>query len=459
MYHRVCKFGWGEEVEEKMAFTFGREKTIGRWLRVRPRSFFDWEIKEGVLTPEWYDQYTHEEGTPMLLDQATPRNVSRAIREINGFQWEGDFKPMARRALKQLLEKRLEEEMAEYLGVSRYEHASDRHDYRNGHYVRHLLTEMGDLELLVPRSRKGEFSSKLFARYARRCRSVDEVLLACFCLGLSTRKAASVLAPVLGEKVSAATLSRIARDLDHEVQLYHGRELGDNYQYLFFDGVVLKSKGALKVQKKILLCAFGITIEGRHEMIDFYPAASESAACWEAFLRDLYQRGLKGSPCELIATDGGTGLHAALQIVYPKVELQRCWAHKTRNVLDKVKKKDQPAVKKALNRISHASNRREATEAYWRLASRWRKTYPKAVACLKKDFEQLLSFFQIKDSQLWSRLRTTNLIERAFREVRRRTRPMGVMAHTQSLQRIVYAVFHHLNQNWSQQPPIFTHKS
>jgi putative transposase len=395
----------------------------------------------------------------MLLDQATPRNVSRAIREINGFEWEGDFKPMARQALKQLLEKRLEEEMAEYLGVSRYEHAADRHDYRNGHYVRHLLTEMGDLELFVPRSRKGKFPVKLFARYARRCRSVDRVMLACFCLGLSTRKAASVLAPMLGEKVSATTISRIARDLDREVGLYHGRELGDKYQYLFFDGVVLKSKGALKVQKKILLCAFGITLEGRHEMIDFYPAASESQACWEAFLRDLYQRGLKGNPCELIATDGGTGLHGALQIVYPKIELQRCWAHKTRNVLDKVKKKDQPAVKKPLNRISHASSRREATQAYWRLASRWRKTYPKALACLNKDFEQLLSFFQIKDSQRWTCLRTTNLIERAFREVKRPTRPMGVMAHTQSLQRIVYAVFYHLNQNWRQQPPIFTHKS
>ena len=120
----------------------------------------------------------------MLLDQATPRNVSRALREINSFEWEGDFKPMARQALKELLEKRLEEEMAEYLGVSRYEHAPDRHDYRNGHYVRHLLTEMGDLELLVPRSRKGKFPSKLFERYARRCRSVDKVLLACFCLGL-----------------------------------------------------------------------------------------------------------------------------------------------------------------------------------------------------------------------------------------------------------------------------------
>ena len=162
-------------------------------------------------------------------------------------------------------------------------------------------------------------------------------------------------------------------------------------------------------------------------MIDFYPAASESEACWETCLNDLYRRGLEGSVCELIATDGGTGLHQALQIVYPKIVLQRCWAHKTRNVLDKVKKKDQPAVKKALTRISHAANRREATEAYWRFSSRWKKPYPKAVACLKKDFDQLLSFFQIKNSQLYSRLRTTNLIERAFREVRRRTRPIGVM--------------------------------
>lgn len=396
----------------------------------------------------------------MLLEQATLRNVSRAIREVNAFEWEGDFKPMARQALKQLVEERLEEEMTEHLGLSRYEHAADRPDYRNGHYTRHLLTEMGDLELLVPRSRKGRFPTKLIERYARRCRSVDRVLLACFCLGLSTRKAASVLAPMLEERVSATTISRIARELDGEVELYHSRPLRDRYRYLFLDGVVLKSKGALKVKKKILLCVFGITVDGKHEMIDFYAAPSESEACWEGFLNDLYRRGLEGGPCELIVTDGGTGLHGALQIVYPKILTQRCWAHKTRNVLDKVKKQDQHAVKKALNRISHACTQRKATEAYWRFASRWRKVYPRAVACLEKDLDQLLHFFQIKKPQLWSRLRTTNLIERSFREVRRRTRPMGVMANTQSLQRIVFAVFHHLNQNWSQNTlKKFTHKS
>ena len=101
----------------------------------------------------------------MLLDQATSRNVSRALNEINGFDWEGDFKPMALQVLKDLVQKQLEEDMAEYLGLSRYERALDRPDYRNGHYVRHLLTEMGDLELLVPRSRKGGFPTKLFERY------------------------------------------------------------------------------------------------------------------------------------------------------------------------------------------------------------------------------------------------------------------------------------------------------
>src|SRR5258705_11655209 len=106
---------------------------------------------------------------------------------------------------------------------------------------------MADIELLVPRSRKGKFPSKLFERYARRCRSVDRVLLACFCLGLSTRKAASELVPVLGEKVSACTIWRIARDLDQEVSRYNSRELDDQYQYLVFDGVLLRSKGAVNV--------------------------------------------------------------------------------------------------------------------------------------------------------------------------------------------------------------------
>src|SRR5204863_8076101 len=109
-------------MERKMAFIFGRGKKISRWLRARPRLFFDWEKREGVLPPELCDEHKHEEGTPMLLEQATPTNISLTIRENNAFEWEGDFKPIARQAIKQLVEKQLEEEMAEYEVVAGSEH-------------------------------------------------------------------------------------------------------------------------------------------------------------------------------------------------------------------------------------------------------------------------------------------------------------------------------------------------
>jgi len=125
----------------------------------------------------------------MLLQRATVRNVSRALREIKALEWEGDYQPMARQALKEIMEKRLEQEMAEFIGLQPYERDCDRSDYRNGRFLRHRLTEMGDLELLVPRTRKGGFQPRLLKRYARRKRSIDKVMLACFCLGLSTRDA------------------------------------------------------------------------------------------------------------------------------------------------------------------------------------------------------------------------------------------------------------------------------
>ena len=131
-------------------------------------------------------------------------------------------------------------------------------------------------------------------------------------------------------------------------------------------------------------------------MIDFLLATSESQNAWEGFLRDLYERGLEGQGCELITTDGGNGLRNALEVVYPRIPRQHCWAHKTRNVLDKVKKADQDKVKKDLNRISHAKNRQAATQAYWSFCQKYRKAYPGAVKSLESEIDDLLSFYQVK---------------------------------------------------------------
>ena len=131
--------------------------------------------------------------------------------------------------------------------------------------------------------------------------------MACFVLGMSTRKLSTALLSLLGERVSASTVSQVAKRLDHGVRWYHERNLEDGYRFLFFDGVVLKQKGAAQVQKKIILCVDGMTWEGRKEMIDFLLSSSESQNAWEGFLRDLYGRGLEGKSCELITTDGAMG--------------------------------------------------------------------------------------------------------------------------------------------------------
>jgi transposase-like protein len=204
------------------------------------------------------------------------------------------------------------------------------------------------------------------------------------------------------------------------------------------------------------LVALGITPDGKKEVIDFRISHAESHTAGETFLHDLYQRGLTGEGLDLIITDGGKGLLAALPFTYPHIALQRCWVHKTRNVMNYVRKRDWGAVKKDLHRISYAKGIREAQSALKQFCQKWDPLYPKAVISLKNNEEELLAFFQIRDASLWPGVRTTNAIERRFREVRRRTRPMGVFSDRTSMERILYAVFAYENMKEKTWTPFLT---
>jgi len=357
-------------------------------------------------------------------------------------EWgDADYRVAGRRAVAQVLEERMGDRVSEYVEHLGRTVGVDR---RNGSFSRHLLTELGDIELQVPRTR--HFSPLVVLRaYARRAPQVDQLILACFVLGISTRKVAHTLLPLLGEPLSASTVSRVARTLDTAVVAFHRRPLRQHYRFLIFDGVVLKRKTGAGAVKRVVLVALGITPEGQKEVIDFMIAPGESQGAWEAFLHDLYGRGLDGEGVQMLITDGGTGLRAALPLVYPRILPQRCWAHKSRNVCNYVRKADHQAVKASLRAISHADSLMEAQKALRRFRARWQGIYPKAVACLLKDEEELLAFFQITDPELWPQIRTTNAIERRFREVRRRTRPMGVFSDRTSMERILYAVFSYEN--------------
>lgn len=256
-----------------------------------------------------------------------------------------------------------------------------------------------------------------------------------------------VLKDLLQARISASAVSVITKQLDHQVQLFHRRLLKDEYVYLFLDGVVKKVVSCGKAVKKVVLVAYGIRRDGHREVIDYRIAKSESEAEWTRFLNDLYQRGLHGEQLRLIITDGGRGLLAALDMLYPHVPRQRCWVHKLRNIAVVLPLCHQKECMKDVKLIYLASNYREAVQRYKTWCQKWRKKVPKAVQCLEQDIEDMLLFFK-HDRKLWIRLRTTNVIERFFKELRKRTRPMSLFANTESCNRILYALFAKYNKKW-----------
>jgi len=355
------------------------------------------------------------------------------------------------------LQETMAREVRRYLSRVRSHGESDR---RNGSYRRHLLTVLGDIELCVPRTRS--FSPwKIVAAYVRRTPEVDAAILACFVLGLSVRKVSEALGSILGVEVSGSTVSRVARVLDKEVAAYHRRPLRDRYRVLLFDGVILRSKTGAGAQGHAVLVALGIRPDGRKEVIDFRVARGESEDAWLAFLTDLWERGLRGENVQLLGVDGGSGLLAALANIYPRLPVQRCWAHKVRNILDGIRLKDRLEAKKGLRRIYQARTRGRALDQVVRFGARWEALYPKAVRQLRRDLEELVAFFRFDHPDWQRKVRTTNAIERRFREVRRRTRPMGVFSDRTSIERILYAVFSFENQNQRTGTPflVLTQKS
>jgi putative transposase len=363
--------------------------------------------------------------------------------QAEGLEWSEGFRPLGRQALEEIIEDQMAAAIDRYLEQLGTDDAADR---RNGYYRRHLLTELGDIELNVPRTRRYS-PVEVIRAYARRTREIDRVILAGFVLGLSTRKVGETLLALLGRTVSASTVSQVARTLDVTVAAFHRRPLQNRYKALMLDGVVLARKTGAGALRRPVLVALGLRSDGKKEIIDFRLAGSESAAEWEQFLADLYRRGLTGEGLHMICVDGGTGLLAALPAIFYGIPVQRCWAHKIRNILDKVRKADQPKVKRALHKIMNAANATAARSAARRFAERFQEQYPAAVACLRNDLDELLTCFRYKFEAERRAVRTTNAIERRFREVRRRTRPMGTFQDKTSMDRILFAVFTHENES------------
>jgi putative transposase len=337
-----------------------------------------------------------------------------------------------RAGAQRLLTQAIEDEVSEWIEGRRHltDEAGHRQVVRNGRLPkRTILTGLGPLEVEQPRvfdrRPRGEaepFSSKVLPPYLRKTKSLEELIPWLYLKGISTSDFGEALAALVGPEskgLSASTIVRLKGVWEEEFQEWTKRSLeGKKYVYLWADGVHFNIR--LEEDRQCILVLMGATEDGRKELIAVADGYRESEQSWKALLLDVKNRGLVVDP-KLATGDGALGFWKALAQVYSTTREQRCWVHKTANVLDKLPKRLQPEAKEKLHAIWMAPTRADADKAFDLFVATYEAKYPKATACLSKDRNVLLTFYDFP-AEHWIHLRTTNPIESTFATVRLRHR-------------------------------------
>jgi len=336
---------------------------------------------------------------------------------------------IARQGAQQMLQAALEAEVADFL--AQYANVVDTHGRRvvvgNGHLPqREIVTGVGPVTLRQPRARdrngNEKFTSKILPPFLRRLPSIDALIPVLYLKGISTGDFSEALAAILGPNaagLSSTNIVRLKAGWEKEFEAWSRRDLsGKRYVYFWADGLYFNVR--LDKDRPCVLVIMGATEEGKKELLAVWDGERESKASWLSVLRDLKKRGLTESP-KLATGDGALGFWAALEEEYPDTREQRCWVHKTANILDKMPKRLQPDAKKLIHEMYLAATKEDALSAYAEFKTRYSAKYPKAVECLTKDEEVLFAFYDFP-AEHWIHIRTTNPIESTFATVRHRTR-------------------------------------
>ena len=357
------------------------------------------------------------------MPKSTLKTVSEPVMETDPLH------ELIRNGARKLINEAVQAELSQLL--TQLSTSTDEHGrqavVRNGYLPeRTVQTGVGDVAIKVPkvRDRSGngvKFNSALLPPYLKRAKSVDELIPWLYLRGISTGDFQEALAALVGEQasgLSANTISRLKERWQSEHEQWQQRDLSSKrYVYLWADGVYSNVR---QDDRLCLLVIVGVTEHGRKELVAIEDGYRESEASWLEVLLALQQRGLSIAP-KLATGDGALGFWKALHKAFPQTRQQRCWVHKTANVLNKRPKAMQPKVKAALHEIWQAETREKAHKAFERTLVRFQDKYPKAMDCLAKDREQLLAFYDFPAAH-WVHLRTTNPIESTFATVRLRTK-------------------------------------
>ena len=360
----------------------------------------------------------------------------------------GDSTDAMRNLLAQTLNNLMQQEVAAQIGADIHERSDERRDYRNGVRPRQLHSRMGTLDLEVPRLRTASYQPSFLERYQRTERALIAVIQEAFVAGISTRKMQNLVEQLGVTSLSKSQVSDLCADLDIEVDAFRTRPLTERYPYLMFDAVYEKIRVDKRVQSQAVVAAYGITDKGIRELLDIDIVDTESFESWSAFFRRLLERGLHG--VKLVVSDAHGGLVKAIHEVLIGTTWQRCKVHFLRNVLAPVPKATKEVFATDLKRIYHAQTREQALTIIEEIIDTYGASCSRAVGILIDGVDSTLSYLDFP-SEHSAKISSTNPIERLNREIRRRTRVVGVFPNIRSAIRLIGMILLDQTEEWSTQ--------
>lgn len=375
------------------------------------------------------------------------------MARINGKDFNQELQSVfeAHEGFRQLLEgvvnQALLAEQSAHLGASAYERSEDRRGHRNGSKPRTLKTRVGELHLDQPQTRGCEpYHPSLYARWQRSERALLVCCAEMYFSGVSTRKVQDVLAAMCGCEISAGQVSRIASELDEKLSSFRCRRLdGTEYPYLIIDARYEKVRINGHVVGQAVLIVSGVNAQGFREILDWRVSESENESSWGELFRGLKDRGLRG--LKLVVSDAHQGIRKALSRHFQGVLWQRCRVHFKRELMKKVNWKQIKQLLSELNAVMSPEEKVECLRRAEEMASRWEAVNPKVSAMLRNDFESCLTVC-ILPSEHRRKLNSTNMIERLMRELKRRTRVVGIFPNVASLERLIGAQLLEVDEQW-----------
>lgn len=342
-----------------------------------------------------------------------------------------------KKILQTSLNKILQAESAEQLKAAPYERSEERTDCRNGSRDRDLNTRVGRITLHVPRHRNVPFKTLVFDNYSRSEAALVAGMAEMVVNGVSTRKVSRVMETLCGTSFSKSAVSDVCKDLETAVKEFQTRPLEGDYPFLTVDATYFKVRENSRIISKAFMIAYGTNAEGHREILGFGVYANESSATWTDFLLSLKKRGLTG--LLMITSDAHEGILNAIGKVFPTVPWQRCQFHFSRNITDKAPKKYQTGLRAELQELFNCRTIAEARKVRDRIIEDYRDVAESAVACLDEGFESSMTVMLLP---AWLRrfYRTSNQIERLNKELKRRSKVIGVFPNEDSVLRLMGSV-------------------